>query len=56
VGKSGGVVSFTFPEPVPEVMSVVWQGMIDVGFTLARTGKVVGVKIEPRQHRYEIEW
>ena len=56
VGKAGGVVTFSFPEPVPEVMSVLWRGMFDVGFTMARGGSIVSEQIEPRVHRYEVTW
>ncbi|MDP1824192.1 MAG: hypothetical protein Q8L48_13145 [Archangium sp.] len=55
-GKPGGVVTFTFPEPVPTVMAAVWFGLFDVGFTLAKSGRVVSEQVSPTVHRYEVTW
>ncbi len=51
-----GVVTFTFPQPVPPVMSAVWHGLFDVGFTLAKTGRVASEQVEPTVHRFEVVW
>lgn len=54
--KNGGHAVFTFPEPVPAVMGTLWHGLFDVGFTLARSGRVVSEQIEPTVHRFEVSW
>ena len=56
VGKPGGVVTFTFPQPVPPVMAAVWHGMFDVGFSLAKAGRIASEQVEPTVHRYEVTW
>ncbi len=53
---TGGVVTFTFPQPVPPEMAAVWAGLFDVGFTLARGGQVTGEHVEPTTHRYDVAW
>lgn len=53
---NGGTVAFTFPEPVPAVMAAVWTGMFDVGFSLAKGGRVVSERIEPSVHRFDVAW
>ncbi|MFZ5441152.1 MAG: hypothetical protein ACOZQL_14175 [Myxococcota bacterium] len=53
---NGGRVSMRFPEPVPQVMASVWTGMFDVGFTLARGGRVVSEQLEPTTHHFDVEW
>lgn len=50
------VVTFTFPEPVPEVMSAVWYGMFEVGFQLAKQGALAGQTIEAAKHVFTIRW
>ena len=55
-GKPGGVVTFTFPEPVPPVMAALWFGLFDVGFALAKAGRVVNEQLSPTVHRYEVTW
>lgn len=55
-GQQGGVVTFTFPQPVPPVIAALWFGLFDVGFTLARAGKVVNEHLTPTVHRYEVSW
>ncbi len=55
-GKPGGVVTFVFPEKVPPVVSVLWLGMFDVGFTLARGGRIVSEQKTGTEHRFEITW
>lgn len=55
-GKPGGVVTFTFPEPVPPVMAAVWFGLFDVGFGLARAGRVVNEQVTATVHRYDVTW
>lgn len=52
----GGVVSFTFPRPVPAEVAAVWAGLFDVGFGMARSGRVVQETIEPQTHRYDVAW
>jgi hypothetical protein len=54
--SGAGSVYFTFPEPVPGVMGEVWCGVFDVGFSLAREGRIVGQKIEPTVHRVDLAW
>jgi hypothetical protein len=54
--KNGAVVSFVFPEAVPAEMVAVWVGLFDVGFTLARSGRLMSEKAEPTTHRFEIAW
>jgi hypothetical protein len=51
-----GVVTFSFPQPVAPVMSAVWYGMFDVGFDLAKAGRVVNERVEPAVHRFEVAW
>lgn len=55
-GKPGGVVTFTFPQPVPPVMAALWFGLFDVGFSLAKAGRVVNEQLAPTVHRYEVSW
>ncbi|MFT3712775.1 MAG: hypothetical protein QM817_34420 [Archangium sp.] len=52
----GGEVTFTFPTVVPEIVSSVWTGMMDVGFSLARGGRCVSTDLLPLQHKYRIEF
>lgn len=54
--NDGGTVAFTFPEPVPPVLASVWFGMFDVGFSLARGGRLVSERIEPAVHHYTVAW
>jgi hypothetical protein len=56
VGRPGGVAVFTFPEPVPAVMAAAWYGLFDVGFSLARAGRVVEAQVEPTVHRFIVSW
>jgi len=55
-GRPGGMVTFTFPQPVSAVMSATWHGMFDVGFTLAKGGRIVSEHLAPRTHRFEVTW
>lgn len=55
-GRPGGFVTFTFPQPVPAVMSATWHGLFDVGFTLARGGRIVSERLTPNAHRFEVTW
>jgi hypothetical protein len=55
-GRPGGLVTFTFPHPVNEVMSATWHGLFDVGFTLAKGGRIVSEHLAPRTHRFEVTW
>jgi hypothetical protein len=50
----GGEVTFTFPHPVPPIVSSVWTGMMDVGFSLARGGKCLSRDLTATQHAYRI--
>lgn len=50
----GGEAVFTFPEPVAAVMASVWVGMLDVGFSLARGGRLVDSTLSPTEHRYRV--
>lgn len=54
--SGAGSVFFTFPEPVPVVMGEVWSGVFDVGFSLAREGRIVSQKFEPTVHRVDLAW
>lgn len=56
VEKNGAVVSFVFPEAVPAELVAVWIGLFDVGFSLARSGRLLSEKAEPTTHRFEIAW
>ena len=56
IGKPGGLVTFSFPQPVPEVMAAVWHGMFDVGISLAKEGRITSEHVEPTVHRYEVVW
>ncbi len=55
-GRPGGLVTFTFPQPVSAVMSATWHGMFDVGFSLAKGGRIVSEQLAPRTHRFEVTW
>lgn len=55
-GGGGATVSFEFPEPVPVELAAVWIGLFDVGFSLARAGRVVSENAEPKTHRFEVTW
>lgn len=54
--NNGGTVSFTFPEAVPPVLASVWAGLFDVGFSLARSGRVVSERLEASVHHYVVAW
>jgi hypothetical protein len=53
---NGGEVTFTFPEPVIPEMATAWTGLFDVGFSLARSGRVVSQTIEGAVHRFIVAW
>lgn len=55
-GQPGGVVTFTFPEPVPPLTAALWFGLFDVGFALAKSGRLVSEQVSPTVHRYEVAW
>jgi len=55
-GRPGGHVTFTFPQPVPAVMSVTWHGLFDVGFALAKGGRIVSERLTPTAHCFELIW
>jgi len=52
----GGVMLFTFPEPVPPLVADCWHGPLEVGFSLLKTGHVVGRELSPTTHRYVLSW
>ncbi len=54
--KNGGVVAFTFPEPVIPEMASLFTGLFDVGFSLARGGRVVSQVSEGAVHRFVVAW
>lgn len=54
--KTGGQAVFTFPQPVPPVIGMLWHGLFDVGFSLAHSGRVVSEKFEPTVHSFEVSW
>lgn len=53
---TGATVTFEFPEAVPQEVSAVWTGLFEVGFDLAKTGKVVSQHPSPKTHRFEVSW
>ncbi|MBM4783307.1 MAG: hypothetical protein GQE15_36990 [Archangiaceae bacterium] len=55
-GGAGATVSFVFPEPVPVELAAVWVGLFDVGFSLAKSGRIVSEHAEPTTHRFEVAW
>lgn len=52
----GATVTFEFPEPVPAELAAVWIGLFDVGFSLAKSGRIVSEHAEPTTHRFEVTW
>lgn len=54
--RTGATVSFVFPGPVAAEVAAVWTGLFDVGFSLARAGRVVNELPEPTTHRFELAW
>lgn len=55
-GKNRATVHFKFPEPVPEVMAELWYGFFEVGFELAKSGRLVERTVESAEHRFVITW
>ncbi|MBL8937151.1 MAG: hypothetical protein JNM69_21510 [Archangium sp.] len=55
-GGAGATVSFVFPEPVPVELAAVWVGLFDVGFSLAKAGRIVSEHAEPTTHRFEVSF
>lgn len=53
---TGGLVTFTFPQPVSRVVASLWAGVFDVGFALAKQGRITSETLGPAVHRYEIAW
>lgn len=52
----GGHVTFAFPSEVPDAVSPVWHGLFDFGFALAKQGRIVNEKLEPKAHHYDVAW
>lgn len=55
-GKNRGTVTFKFPEPVPALMADAWYGLFEVGFELAKAGKIVERVVTPTEHRFVVSW
>ena len=45
-----------YAEPVPVELAAVWVGLFDVGFSLAKSGRIVSEHAEPTTHRFEVAW
>lgn len=54
--RTGATVSFVFPARVPAEVAAVWTGLFDVGFSLARAGRLVNERTEATTHRFELAW
>ncbi len=55
-GPTSGEVSFEFSHDVPTDFGLLWWGLLEETFALARSGRVTGHELGPAAHRFTIDW